>query len=62
MIHVVDDLGGHLGWRQLEVHQAGGDGAARHAIILGGGGALDHDHATFALDGTQAEGAVATGT
>ena len=43
------------------VHQAGGDGAARHAVILGGVGVLGHDHAALALDGPHAQGAVAAG-
>jgi hypothetical protein len=59
--HIGDELGGHLGRRQLVVHQAGGDGAARHAVVFGGGGVLGHDHAALALDGPHAQGAVAAG-
>ena len=58
---VGDELGRHLGRRQHVVHQAGGDGAARHAVVLGGFGVLRHDHAALALDRPHAQGAVAAG-
>ena len=61
MGHIGDELGGHLGRRQLIVHQAGSQGAARHAVVFGGGGVLDHDHAALALDGPHAQGAVGAG-
>lgn len=56
-----DELGGHLGGLQLIVHQAGGQGAARHAVVLGRGGVLDHDHAALALDRPHAVVAVTAG-
>ena len=56
---VGDELGRHLGRRQYIVHQTGGDGAARHAVVLGGFGVLRHDHATLALDRPHAQGAIA---
>ena len=54
-------LGGHLGGRQHEVHQARGQGTLRHAGELGGLGGLGHHHAALALDGPDAQGAVAAG-
>ncbi len=56
---VSDELGGHLGGRQHVIHQAGGDGAAGHAVILGGFGVLSHHHAALALDRPHPQGAVA---
>ena len=50
---------GHLGRRQHVVDQAGGDHAARHAVVLGRLRRLRHDHAAFALDRARAERAVA---
>ncbi len=61
MTGIGHELGRHLGRRQLIVHQTGGDGAARHAIIFGRFRGLDHDHAAFALDGPNAQGAIAAG-
>ena len=58
---VGDELRGHLGRRQFVVHQAGADGAARHAVELGRGRVLRHDHAALTLDGAHALGAVAAG-
>ncbi len=59
--HEGNELGGHLGRRQHEVHQTGGYGAARHAVVLGGFGVLSHDHAALALDRPHAQRAVAAG-
>ena len=56
-----NEPGGHLGRRQLVVHHAGGDRAARHAVEFGGGGGLGHDHASLALDGAHAGRAIAAG-
>ncbi len=56
-----NQLGRHLGRRQLKVHETGGDGAAGHAVILGGFRALHHDHAALALDGPHPQGAVTAG-
>ena len=61
MGRVGDELGGHLGRRQYKIHQAGGDGAARHAVVLGGCRVLGHDHAALALDRPHAQRAVAAG-
>ena len=58
---VGDQLGRHLGRRQHVVHQTGGDGAARHAVVLGGFRVLRHRHAALALDRAQPQGAVAAG-
>ena len=33
--HIGDELGGHLGRWKFVVDQTGGDGAARHAVVLG---------------------------
>ena len=55
---VGNELGGHFRRRQLEIHQPGGDRAARHAVELGGLRALRHDHAALALDRPHAERAV----
>ena len=59
---VGDQLRGHRRRRQFPIDQAGGDGAARHAVELGGFRALDHDHAGLALDRPHAERAVAAGS
>ena len=56
-----DELGGHFRRGQFEIHQFGGDGVARHAVIFGGCGGLDHDHAALALDCPHPKGAVAAG-
>ena len=61
MRDVGDELGRHLGRRQHIVHQAGGDGAARHAVVFGGFGVLRHRHAAFALDRPHPLGAVTAG-
>ena len=58
---VGDQLGRHFGRRQCVVHQAGGDGAARHAFELGGFRVLRHHHAALALDRAHALRAVAAG-
>ena len=58
---VGEEPGGHLGGGQDVVDQAGGDGAAGHAVELGGGRVLGHDHAALALDGADALGPVAAG-
>ena len=55
---VGDELGWHPGRRQHVVHQASGNGVARHAVVFSGCGFLRHRHAPFALDGTQPFGAV----
>jgi len=47
---VGDELGGHLRRRQDIIRKAGGDGAPRHAVVLGGFGVLRHDHAPLGLD------------
>ena len=59
---VSDEPRRHLRRRQHVIHQAGGDGAARHAVELGGLRALRHDHAALALDRPHAERAVTAGT
>ena len=51
---VGNELGGHLGRRQLVVDQPRGHRAARHPVELAGGGVLGHDHATLPLDRPQA--------
>ena len=51
----------HLLWRQDIIDEAGGDGAARHACILGRLFVLRHGHADLALDGLDAAGSVAAG-
>jgi hypothetical protein len=51
----------HLGGRQHVVHQPRGDGAARHAVVLGGFGVLRHHHAPFALDRPHSLRAIAAG-
>ena len=53
MARVGQQLRGHLGRRQHVVDQAGGDGAARHAVVLGRFGRLRDHHAAFALDRAQ---------
>ena len=58
---VADELRGHLGRQQFVVHQAGADGAARHAVELGRGRVLRHDHAALTLDRAHPLGAVAAG-
>ncbi len=58
---VGDELGGHLRHRQDIIHQARGDGALRHAVVLRGFGVLHHDHAPLALDRPDALRAVAAG-
>ena len=58
---VGDELGRHLGRRQDVVHQARGDGAPRHAVVLRGFGVLRHDHAPLALDRPDTLRAVAAG-
>lgn len=40
--------------RQLKIHQALVDGAARHALMLGGAWVPGHDHAALASDGPYA--------
>ena len=50
----------HFVRRQFVVHQAGGNGAARHAVELGGFGILRHDHAALALDCAHALGSIAS--
>ncbi len=61
MGYIGHELGRHLGRRKLVIHQAGGNGAARHAVVLCGTGVLGHNHATLALDGPHAQSAVAAG-
>ena len=56
-----DELGRHPGRRQLVVHQAGGDHAARHAVKFRGFRCLGHGHPAAALDRAHAERAVAAG-
>ena len=49
-------------WRvQDEIHTAGGDGAARHAVVFGGPRILDQVHSAMAVNRLQAQGAVRTG-
>ena len=36
--HIGDELGRHLGGGQHVIDHAGGDGAARHAVVLAGSG------------------------
>ena len=57
---VAEELSGHLVWRQHKIHHAGSDGAAGHAIVLGGFGCLRHHHAALALHRPDAKGPVAT--
>ena len=59
--HIGDDLGGHFSRRQFEVHHAGGDDAARHAIVLGGFGFLGQHQAALTLDFARPQRAVAAG-
>ena len=59
--HIGDQPGWHFGRRQNIVHQAGRDGAARHAVVLGGVGGLRDDHAALALDRSYPQRAVAAG-
>ena len=61
MSGVGHELGGHLPGRQLIIHQARGEGIARHAVELGGLRALGHDHAALALDGPHPQGPIAAG-
>ena len=56
---VGEEFGGHLVGRQHKIHHAGGDGAAGHAVVLGGFGCLRHHHAALALHRPDAQGAVA---
>ena len=51
---------GHFGRGQFVVHQAGRDGAERHAFELGRRGVLRHHHAAFTLDGAHTQRPVAT--
>src|SRR6202049_4432958 len=60
MRDVGEELSGHLVWRQHKIHHAGSDGAAGHAIVLGGFGCLGHHHAALALHRPDAERPVAT--
>ena len=55
-----EKFGGHLVRRQHKIHHACGDGAAGHAVVLGGFGCLRHHHAALALHRPDAKGAVAT--
>ena len=48
--------------RQDEVHAPGGDGAARHAVILRALDVLGEGDATFAFDGLQPHGSVGGGS
>lgn len=57
---VLGELRRHLGRGQDRVHQTGGQGAARHAVELGGVRALDHDPPR--LDDADLEGPVAAGS
>ena len=59
MAGVGDELGRHLGRRPFIVHQARGQGTARHAVVFGGLQFLGHDHPALTLDGPNAQGAVA---
>nr|WP_255604410.1 hypothetical protein [Oscillochloris sp. ZM17-4] len=56
-----DELRRHGRRLQHIVDHTGGDGAAGHAVVLGALGGLRHGHAALALDGAQAEGAIAAG-
>jgi hypothetical protein len=60
MRDVGDQLRRHLGRRQHEVDQPGGDRAARHPIVLGGFGVLRHHHAALALDRPQPQRTIAS--
>ncbi len=44
------ELGRHLGGRKHVVHQPGGNGALRHAVVFGRFGVLCHRHAALAFD------------
>jgi len=54
-------LGGHLGRRELKIHQAGAKGTARHAVVFRGFWILGHHHAAFGFDRPHAKGAIAAG-
>ncbi len=58
---VSHELFRHLSRQQFVVHQAGGDGAARHAVVLGRIRSLGHDHAALGLDIPQSLGSVTAG-
>ena len=45
--YIGNELGWHLGRRQDVVCQTCGNGAAWHAVVLAGFGALYHHHATL---------------
>ena len=57
---VSDKLCWHFGRRQHIIHQSGGNGATRHAVVFGGFGILRHRHAAFGLDRSHALSPVAT--
>ncbi len=61
MSHIGHKLDRHLGRWKLVVDHAGGNGASRHAVIFGGFGVLNHDHAALTLDGPHPQGAVTAG-
>ena len=44
--------------RQNQIHEVGGDGAARHGVVLGVGGVLGDGDAAVFFDSLEAEGAV----
>ena len=58
---VRDEAFGHVGGRQDVIGETGGDGGGGHAGVFGGEGLFDHDHAGFAFDGDESEGAVGAG-
>ena len=61
MVEVSREPVRHLLDRQLEVDQAGLDGAAQHAVVGGRRGALRHGEPAVLLDRAQPKGAVVTG-
>jgi streptomycin 6-kinase len=58
---VLDQLLGHLRRGQDVVGQARGDGAVRHAAVLGRLLVLDHAHPDFALDGPEPQRPIRAG-
>ena len=57
-----NQLAGDAFGRQDKVDRAGGDDAARHAVMLGGGLILSEGDAALGMDFGHAQGAVGAGT